>query len=60
MIELVQQILLTVLYNGAPFDPADTDNDLSYTMLKNAASDLRHLATEEDGFTNRFQCVISE
>ena len=58
--ETEQKAELTVLYNGAPFDPADSDNTLSYTMLKNTTSELRHTSMDEDGFTNRFQCVIAE
>lgn len=51
---------VTVQYNGEPFDPEETMNDLSYTMLKNAVTDLRHTTISEDGFTNRIECRIRE
>ena len=50
---------LTVLYNGAPFDPAETDNTLAYTMLKGISSGLHHSPGEAEGFTNRVRCVIT-
>ena len=58
--EAEKRIMITVLYNGPVFDPAASDNTLSYTMLKGIAADLQHSAMDEDGFTNRFQCMIEE
>ena len=58
--EAENKIMVTVLYNGPAFDPADSSNTLSYTMLKGFASDLHHSSIDEEGFTNRVQCVIKE
>ena len=50
---------VTVLYNGAPFDPADTKNHLSYRVLKNVASELvYHPGSDEEGFTNTCSFVL--
>lgn len=51
---------MTVLYNGDRFDPADTDNDLSYRLLNSMVQDMHYDETEEDGFTNRIILKISE
>lgn len=55
-----QKVEITVLYGGPSFDPAESDNKLSYMVLKNTMSDLRYTASAEDGFSNCFQCIISE
>ncbi len=50
---------VTVLYNGAPFDPADTKNHLSYRVLKSVASELvYHPGSDEEGFTNTCSFVL--
>ena len=49
-----------VLYNGKAFDPKDTENTLSFMVLKGMTSDMQHAVVEEDMFTNSFSCVISE
>ena len=53
-------LTLKVLYNGASFDPADSENQLSYAMLKNAVSDLRHVSLTDGDFANRLDGVITE
>ena len=58
--EAEKRIVVTVLYNGLAFDPKNSENDLSYAMIKGLASDLQYSAAAEDGFTNRFQCTIEE
>lgn len=58
--EAEQKVTMTVLYNGEPFDPATTQNDLSYTLLKNATTELHHSAQIEGEYTNRLQCIIAE
>jgi len=50
----------TALYNGDHFDPADSENDLSYTVLKSMTGDLNYTAYDEDGYTNRIECMICE
>lgn len=49
---------VAVSYGGSRFDPADSENDLSYTMLKTMTSEFRYTALEEGEFTNRIDCVI--
>ena len=51
---------LTVRYNGAPFDPAETENSLSWTLLSRTISEPRHSVLTEKPFTNSFRCDISE
>ena len=47
-----------VLYNGAPFDPARSENSLSYSVLKGTTAVLDYSASTEAGFTNRFHCGL--
>ncbi len=49
---------MTFLYNGALFDPADTENELSYRLLKSKIARPDYQSHEEDGYTNRFHCVV--
>ncbi len=56
--ETEQKVEIIVFYNGTVFKPEDSDNDISYNVLKNMTSDLSHTAINEDGFTNRIRCVI--
>lgn len=56
--ETEHKIDITVRYNGRPFDPADSDNSLSYLLVKNATSDQKYGVIDEDGFTNCFRCVV--
>lgn len=58
--EARRSVDMTVLYNGALFDPASTDNALSYTLLRNVASELQYAPQMEDVYTNRLHCVIGE
>jgi len=59
-IEKDKRAEMTVKYNGEHFDPADSDNELSYKVLKSVTSDLRHTTIEEDEYTNQIDCAISE
>ena len=54
------RITMTVLYNGPPFDPADSENRLSYMMLKGVVSDLRYERPQDGSFANRIDGVITE
>jgi polar amino acid transport system ATP-binding protein len=49
---------ITVLYNGEPFDPADTENELAYKMIKNIISKISHESYSEEGMTNKVSIVI--
>lgn len=51
---------MSVRYNGRHFNPADSDNELSYKILKSMTSQLRYSVPEEDGYTNQIECIISE
>ena len=51
---------LIVLYNGDAFDPRDSDNDISYKVLKSTTSDMVYTHMGEGEFSNSFRCVIGE
>ncbi|MBR4256570.1 MAG: amino acid ABC transporter ATP-binding protein [Clostridia bacterium] len=51
---------ITVLYNGDNFDPAETENELSYKLLKSTTAEQRHTTEAEAPYTNRFTCKISD
>ena len=51
---------LTVKYNGPVFDPKDSENTISYAVLKGVLSDIKHTAEAEDCYTNLLRCVIRE
>ena len=48
------------MYNGEPFDPADTENLLSYKLLQGTAKELSYSAEKDEEFTNTFICRIAE
>jgi len=58
--EAEKRVDMTFLYNGESFDPADSENDLSYTLLKSMVSELHHTSPAEDGFANCFTCSVTE
>lgn len=43
----------TVLYNGKPFDPHDTDNVLSWKILQNNAEEILYSAIDEEPYRNK-------
>ena len=51
---------ITVLYNGDVFDPADSENTLSYTVVKNMTAEQKHTTDVKEPYTNCFSCFISE
>lgn len=51
---------ITVMYNGAVFDPADSENELSYSLIKNMTDKCSHSAVLDGKYTNRFVCSMSE
>ena len=51
---------LTVKYNGESFDPADSQNTLSYSVLKGTTFGLCHTIMQEEGYTNCVKCMITE
>jgi polar amino acid transport system ATP-binding protein len=55
-----KQVEIKALYNGGAFNPADTENILSYKILQGAAKELAYSTEEEEGFTNTFICRITE
>lgn len=58
--EADDKTFITVLYNGTPFDPADSENGLSYALIKGMARDLKYEARTEEAYTNSFRCTITE
>ena len=52
------KVARTVRYNGPVFDPGDSENTISYAVIKGMVTDISHTAEAEEGYTNRFQCVI--
>ena len=51
---------VTAKYNGPPFDPNDTENDLALSMLKIASDSIVYDRIDEDGFTNRVTMELSQ
>ena len=51
---------ITVLYNGDVFDPANSENTLSYTLLKNTTSEQKHTTDAKEPYTNKFTCTVAE
>ena len=51
---------ITLLYNGDVFDPADSENTLSYTVVKNMTAEQKHTTDVKEPYTNCFSCFISE
>jgi polar amino acid transport system ATP-binding protein len=51
---------ITARYNGPPFDPGSTKNDLALAMLRNAADSIVYDRIEEDGYTNRVTIELSQ
>ena len=51
---------ITVRYNGPPFDPEDTENDLALSMLRIASDSIVYDRINEDGFTNRVTMELSQ
>ena len=49
---------VTVSYAGEPFDPKDTDNDLSLTVLKSTAVEMTYIYEPEESMPNRMVIQI--
>nr|AHF25283.1 ABC transporter [uncultured bacterium Contig178] len=58
--EKEKQAEIKTMYNGEPFDPADTENLLSYKLLQGTAKELSYSAEKDEEFTNTFICRIAE
>ena len=58
--EKEKQVEIKALYNGEVFDPANTENELSYKLLQGMTDELKHSAKESEGFTNTFICRFTE
>lgn len=56
--EAEDRISALVLYNGKPFDPRETDNFLSWKLVKNLAEDIRYSAVNEAAYTNRLEITL--
>ena len=53
-----ESVEMTVRYNGEVFDPADSENELSYRVIKGISSRVRHEAVSEGDYTNLFRITI--
>jgi len=53
-----ERVEMTVLYNGEVFDPADSENELSYRVITGISSGVRHEAVSEGDYTNLFSISI--
>ena len=51
---------VTVRYNGPAFDPAESEDPLSYRVLTSAVSELTHEAETDGAYTNLLRLCISE
>jgi len=49
---------VTVLYGGESFEPKQSDNTLSITVLNNQVESIEHADINADGFTNRLTIRI--
>ena len=45
-------------YSGIPFDPMSTDNTLSLTLAKNAASEIIYSPIDQQPYTNQVNAKI--
>ena len=50
--------VITVRYNGQPFDPKDTENQLSYKIIMSAAKSIRYRIRENDELHNVISLTI--
>ena len=53
--EKLESVSMTVLYKGEPFDPAETENALSYSVIKGIASRTEHSLLSGEEWTNEFR-----
>ncbi|MBQ0125392.1 MAG: amino acid ABC transporter ATP-binding protein [Clostridiales bacterium] len=51
--EKTETAISTVMYNGEPFDPADTDNFISYKILQHDAEEITYTEINEDQYRNK-------
>ena len=58
--EKEKQAEIRTVYNGESFDPADTENMLSYKLLQGTAKELVYSAEKGKDYTNTFICRITE
>lgn len=56
--EMLGEILIDVRYNGKLFSPEDSENKLSYGLLKNSVSELVHEIYNEEDYSNRVKVFI--
>ena len=50
---------MTVSYNGEAFDPKETDDDLSYTVLKSTAAEMTYAFDMQQPLPNRVELLIT-
>lgn len=53
-----QSTVVTVLYCGEKFDPAESDNQLSYNLLKNSVSDMIFEFNQDAEYQNKIKVMI--
>ena len=55
-----ETLKMTVKYNGEVFDPKDTENELSYHVLKTTMSDINYIEVKDDEvFKNKVELIIN-
>ncbi|MBQ7267895.1 MAG: amino acid ABC transporter ATP-binding protein [Synergistaceae bacterium] len=54
------EISFDVKYDGKAMNPEESDNKLSYSILKAQASEIRYSYEESDGYTNRVRMLITD
>ena len=57
--EAENKVRMMFLYNGGSFNPAKSQNDLSYKLIKNMATEITYTSCNEDLYTNRFECAVA-
>ena len=50
---------MTVSYGGEAFDPKETDNNLSYTVLKSTAAEMAYAFDVQQSLPNRVELLIT-
>ena len=54
--ETDRSAVATILYNGEPFDPRDSDNELSLKIVGNLCESFTYSADSTQDYTN---CVVA-
>ena len=54
-----ESVKMTVRYKGEPFDPADSENELSYSVIKGISSRMHYESVPGEEYTNLFRITLN-